>query len=96
MLEHSPGPCSPPPQTDGSARTPAKQLKPPPPRSSPDAGHRVGSNKAREPPPGLCISSPGLGAYENRTFHSSGHGEPPAPTLVRPFWAAPLTGASGG
>ncbi|XP_060978735.1 collagen alpha-1(I) chain-like [Dama dama] len=39
--------------------------QPPPPRSSPDAGHCVGSNKAREPPPGLRISSPGLGAYEN-------------------------------
>ncbi|XFG06955.1 hypothetical protein AB1E19_010579 [Capra hircus] len=45
--------------------------------------------------PQLPPPTPGR-ANPQRTFHSSGHGEPPAPTLVRPFWAAPLTGASGG
>lgn len=62
-------------------------------RTAPPPSLRLGAGEPR------ALSSPPTApgrANPQRTFHSSGHGEPPVPTLVRPFWAAPLTGASGG
>lgn len=47
----------PPPQTDGWAVTPARQPQPPPPRSSRDGDHRLGSNKVTGHPGPKSLNS---------------------------------------